>query len=880
MRPLYLSSLLAATSLGVLAISAGPAWAGTAAADTAGAEAAGTEMAGAETGTTQPAPTGATTKGGSAGTFVDDNNPVEPEVRPGDIVVTAPRILGAVEAPQPPVVVLDEEDIASYGAASLTDLIDELAPQTGSGRGRGSGFPVVLLNGQRVSGFREIRNIPPEAIRRLEILPEEVALRYGYPPDQRVINFILKTNFSAKTGEIEYSQPGEGGTSTVTGEASLFRIKGAGRLNLTANVTETTPLTEGERGVTQTPDSLPTVAGDPDPAFARSLVARSSQEGVNATWTTGFGQKGLAGSLTLNGAFTHAYSTSLSGLNTVVLTDPNDATQTRTFGDPLARRTRTDTSEAGVNFAKPLGSWQLTATVNASHAVSDTLIDQRVNTAQLVSDAAAGNFSITGALPGADIILPGTERARAINDSATSLVTVAGRPLSLPAGDVFTTLKAGFAYTGIVASDTRTTLGDSSLHRGDASLGVNIGVPIASRRNDVLAGIGDVNLNFSAGLDRLSDFGWLTDWSAGLTWGITSKLGFQASYIVNQQAPGLSDLGNPQVLTYNVPVFDFTRGESVLVTVISGGNPALMRETDRDLKLGLNWQLPFFRNSNLIVEYFRNNSDNVTAAFPVLTPEIEAAFPGRVVRDASGNIVSIDRRSVTFANEKSSRLRYGFNIGGRIGPQPQGGDGEGRFGGGGRPPGGGMGGPPPGGGGGGGFGHGGGGPGGGGRGGGRWNLSLYHTIQFQNRVLVSPDGPTLDLLNGGALTGGGVARHSLEAEGGAFYKGLGMRLNATWTAPTHVNASGMVGGTSTSTSLRFGALTKVNFRLFADLGQQKVLTDWSKFFKGARLSLKIDNLLDSRQKVTDQNGVVPISYQPDLLDPLGRVIGLEFRKQF
>jgi len=32
--------------------------------------------------------------------------------------------------------------------------------------------------------------------------------------------------------------------------------------------------------------------------------------------------------------------------------------------------------------------------------------------------------------------------------------------------------------------------------------------------------------------------------------------------------------------------------------------------------------------------------------------------------------------------------------------------------------------------------------------------------------------------------------------------------------------------------------------------------------------------------VTDQNGVVPVSYQPDLLDPLGRVFGIEFRKQF
>jgi hypothetical protein len=42
----------------------------------------------------------------------------------------------------------------------------------------------------------------------------------------------------------------------------------------------------------------------------------------------------------------------------------------------------------------------------------------------------------------------------------------------------------------------------------------------------------------------------------------------------------------------------------------------------------------------------------------------------------------------------------------------------------------------------------------------------------------------------------------------------------------------------------------------------------------------VDNLFDSRQRVTDATGTVPLSYQPDLLDPQGRVIGLEFRKQF
>jgi outer membrane receptor protein involved in Fe transport len=138
----------------------------------------------------------------------------------------------------------------------------------------------------------------------------------------------------------------------------------------------------------------------------------------------------------------------------------------------------------------------------------------------------------------------------------------------------------------------------------------------------------------------LSDFGSIKDWSAGVTWSPVEGLGLQASYLVNEAAPGLAQLGNPQTVTFNVPVYDFTRGETVLATVTGGGNPGLRKERQRDLKFGANWKLPFLNNSNLLVEYFRNRSNDVTASFPLLTPEIEAAFPGRVVRDAGGRIVS------------------------------------------------------------------------------------------------------------------------------------------------------------------------------------------------------------------------------------------------
>ena len=89
----------------------------------------------------------------------------------------------------------DRRDIRATGATDITELLDALAPQIGSARGRGGERPVLLLNGQRISSFRELRDLPTEAIQRVEILPEEVALKYGYRADQRVVNFILRERF-------------------------------------------------------------------------------------------------------------------------------------------------------------------------------------------------------------------------------------------------------------------------------------------------------------------------------------------------------------------------------------------------------------------------------------------------------------------------------------------------------------------------------------------------------------------------------------------------------------------------------------------------------------------------------------------------------------
>jgi iron complex outermembrane receptor protein len=752
-----------------------------------------------------------------------------------DIVVVATRFAGQVDTDLPPVLTLDEADITTYGASSIAELLDAVSTQTGSGRGRGGGRPVVLVNGQRISSFRELRSIPPEAIRRMEVLPEEVALRFGYPADQRVVNMILKDSFANRQIAGEYNLPTRGGYMNYEIEGSMLRIEGPRRLNLEAKISDTSLLTEAERGILQDPSDLLLLPPGADPGRYRSLAPDNREISLNGTWSTGLGKDGLGGSLSANGTYTRTDSRSLSGLDDLLI----DASPQRLRA--LERDTGTDLLQGGLALNKPLGDWLLSVTGDAGYTDSTTRSD----------------------LPGGEAA--GRDLARSKDLALSSLATLAGRPFTLPAGEAALTIKAGFDFDRSDNADTRAGIAQRTvLKRGDLSAGANLSLPLTSRRNDVLASVGDLSINASAGMNRLSDFGTLTDWSAGLTWKPTEKLTLQASYLVNEAAPSLTQLGAPQIVTFNVPVYDFARGETALVTVTGGGNPDLLAEKRRDWKISANWELPFLRRSSLLVEYFRNSSSDVTQSFPLLTPAIEAAFPGRAVRDANGALVAIDRRPVTFDKIESSRLRWGFNLSGSLSKQAGEGGGErgqGMRGGGGHGGGPGMGMMP---------------MGRGGPQGGRWNVSVYHTLRFTDRVTIAQGGPVLDQLGGEALTAGGVPRHEIAFEGGAFKNGTGLRLNGTWAAPARLSASGGPG----ASDLRFGSTFKVYARLFLDLDQRNSLIESAPFLKGVRIAFDVNNLFDSRQKVTDEAGLVPLAYQRGYREPQGRVLGIDLRKVF
>lgn len=921
----------------------------------------------------------------------------------GQIVVRAGRLPGQLDVPQQPLVELDAEDIAAYGVSSIEDLVAQLGPATGSSTGRGGGGrPVFLINGIRVSSFREFFAYPPEALRKVEVLPEEVAQKFGFPADRRVVNFILKDNFSSREVELEYEQPWDGGYSRTEQEFTLLKLTDKGRINFNLEASDTSLLTESERDIIQTPGSLPTVPGDPDPATGRSLISDSAGLEGTLSYTKSYQESGAT--LSLTGNLERNESGSLSGFNTVTLVDGAGNSELRTFGEPLEVRSRTDNANASLGYSRPLGEFQLTVTANAGIVDTTTEIDQRADTRVAELRAQFGLLALDGPL--INTRPTAFDTASTQSTSASTKATLRGSMFRVPAGDVNVTFDGGYDWSRIDSEDTRGP-GAATLTRGVIDGGVNVSIPLTSTRENFLGGAGEIGLNLQAGFDDLSDFGTLYDWSATVSWSLfDNDLFLSATYFNREVAPSLAFLGNPEIRTFNAPVFDFRNNTTELVTITSGGNPNLLAETQKDWKFSGNVKIPIKADMRLNVTYARNRSDNVSRSFPALTDATEAAFPDRVTRDAAGTLLAIDRRPVTFAETRTESLNIGLTLRGQIGggSDARGGRRGGPGGSGGPPPSQpAQGNGPP---------AGAGGPGGaqfqqmrekfcatpegempdlsgipermlerlrgedgkidpakvkqarerlcgeegaerserfaairtalcadppriedlpeqmqarlrnedgsinaerlaqmkqrlcsgeggqqgqGGAGsqqaqsspavrfnpfdrrgprGARYFLNVTHTIQLKDTVLVAPGGPLLDQLDGDSTSAFGLPRHTTRLEGGLFFGGYGMRLSGRYTGKADLSGSGL----PASTDLFFDDLATFDLRLFANLGE--VFKQEEGFLKNFRVSLRADNIFDGRRTVRDSNGDTPLSYQPDLIDPTGRYVGIDLRKLF
>jgi len=536
-----------------------------------------------------------------------------------EIVVQGTRPRGSVVGDIPPQNILDSRDIRATGATSISDLLEALAPQIGSSQGRGGEQPVLLLNGQRIASFRELRDIPPEAIERVEILPEEVALKYGYRADQKVVNIVLRQRFRSTTANVSGTIASDGGYTAGSADLTRFMIEKNGRTTLNLHAEGNDLLTESERNIllSQIP---PAGATAEEELAARSLIG--SRRDIRASGT--FNRQILGDvSATLNTELEHIDGRALIGLGETLL-------------EPLARNTSTDSAHAGLtlNGTKQEWHWTLTSDADLQRDLTGTDTD------------AAG--------------VP-RDRSRETTESGDLKATANGNLFKLPAGDASTTITIAGSTTHLNSERSSMGIGNShSLGRTFGEAAMNLDVPI-SRKNRDFSALGNLTINGNAEVDQLSDFGTLTTIGAGLNWTPVDRLNFVASWTREEGPPTINQLGDPELITPGTRIFDFTTGQTVLATAITGGNPDLQSDLRHLLKIGGNWQ-PFEKTDLR----FRAEYVHQTIARPIanltVTPTIEEAFPDRFVRDPAGQLVSVDLRPVNFQESRRDTMRIGFDF--------------------------------------------------------------------------------------------------------------------------------------------------------------------------------------------------------------------------
>jgi iron complex outermembrane recepter protein len=158
--------------------------------------------------------------------------------------------------------------------------------------------------------------------------------------------------------------------------------------------------------------------------------------------------------------------------------------------------------------------------------------------------------------------------------------------------------------------------------------------------------------------DDFSDFGSTTKPQFGIELRPFRTLLLRGSYGTAFRAPTLLSL-NQSRSTGFVNVIDPKKGNATvpLVPDTFGGNPHLGPETGNSWSFGAVWTskaIPHLSVSATFWHITENNRINSLTAQVVV--DNEALFPGRVTRDAAGNIVGIDITSINFGTLRANGL--------------------------------------------------------------------------------------------------------------------------------------------------------------------------------------------------------------------------------
>lgn len=806
---------------------------------------------------------------------------------------------------------LGEEDLAAYGANTVGDLLSKVVPDIDSTE-QG---PVILINGRPAAGIRSVNDLPPEVVARMQVLPPQAASAIGEDPNRRVINVVLRPEFRQGTGNLTARGSTAGRGFGSNAEFSLVKLSGNNINNLALQLQKTEPLLEAHRNIVSVPLGIPydlegnvvpwpatggeidaglsslagetvTVAGIPvgvatptlgdfvplantpnasDVGRYRSLIGDSYNLGLNGNFSRSLPRNI---SFSLNAFLFYNDASSLTGVTPSLLHVPSsspfspfssDIGVARYLGGPLHQESKRTQGNVSANFNIQLGKWRLMTdtTFGLQRSVTDS--ERRVDTGALQAAIDAGTLNPFEAVPPDMLGEMLGDHARGSGYSLSTRLQLSGALFDLPAGKANANVSAQLQHNDQRSRTTGTFNITSDRKRTDKVANGSLQLPLLGNPTPQGFAVG-AELNVSA--RDASGSGTMVNWGTGLNWRYSNRGNLRVAFNRENVAPYPEALSGPIVTIDDYRTYDFIRQETVLVRYITGGFPDL--RTEKRNIINASGQIRPFKaiDFTLNAQYTRTMYYDPMSGLPAPSEAVQAAFPDRFRRDAEGRLYEIDARMVNFDRTRNEQLRIGGSfrrtLGAARGPATPGtvissqiitsGDMPASFmmaqgaeslsG-----------------------------------AGWRLNANFNHQWQLAYKRLMRPGVPVVDLVSGGAGSGTGQPRHRVQSTIGLAYNGTGLQLNSNWNSATFI-----IAGTSTDpTRIDFGSVLRFNLQAFTNLG---TLYPTSKALKGVRISLTVDNLLDQRQRVTDQNGETPLRYQPWLTDPLGRMVSLSFRKAF
>ncbi|MEL6694406.1 MAG: TonB-dependent receptor [Pseudomonadota bacterium] len=448
-----------------------------------------------------------------------------------EIIVDGSYLKGSALSEYEPELVLTESDIAAYGVSSIGELLSIIEVETSSGKQRRSEPPVVLINGRRVSGFRELDNYPVESLARVEVLPEEASLAYGFTANQRVINFVLKSDLRIIPINTRTQAPVGGGTLSNTVDASRVVIDGNDRTTVRGKVSESSPLTERER------DIIPFVLEQP--RIARSLVPASDLFELSGLKTISLPDNAIA---TFSGRFEQSESEFLTGLSAI-------------DGEQLSQLAQSQTLDLGVTINSKLAAntWSVVGT----YSQTDREVENR------------GTVGFE--------VLPVETSVRLAKVDANVNVSL----FQVPNGAVTLSGAIGGSSEAFKSSSDSISISRAAAYIQGA---LSYPLPIDETR------WGRGTLSLDRRQSTLSDQGNLSDYGVSANWIPIEGVTLTASWASEDIAPTLQEFALPQTLSINRSFFDLTRSETVTATLLDGGNADLKVASREISKLGLVWK--------------------------------------------------------------------------------------------------------------------------------------------------------------------------------------------------------------------------------------------------------------------------------------------------